>query len=552
MKLTERTSGVLLHLSSLPGASFCGDMGQGARDFADFLNRSGQIWWQMLPINPIDSYFSPYASISAFAGDPIYIDLCALLQDGLLDSSDIDWQPDGPIEKTAFTAARDFRKKRWKKAFHRFQNHKGGDTYWAAYDEFMEKNRDWALRHALFCTLAEEYGTYHWELWPNEKVRRADPAVVEQICLEKKDQIAYHIFLQLVFSVQWRAFRNYCHEKGVGLIGDVPIYVGRASADTWGQTQLFQMDQDGQMDRVAGVPGDSFNPDGQRWDSPLYDWKVHKQEGYQWWSSRIRTLFARFDVVRLDHFIGFYNYYSMPNVPDPKDPGEWIPGPADDFFDTILKEFPRTSFIAEDLGVMNPGVHALRDKYEFPGINVFQFFFDFRRSSDPTREWKTNSYVCSGTHDTTTLAAWLDEVIEDRRKAEPFWNFNAILGMLKRFIPQTPQWEQRLTEITPFFAEQQRNLRFPCFFDSSSDDCDRKIHRNSLRWAIIQMILDSPGNTAIFPMQDLIGLGKDARMNFPGRIDSNWIWRLHPKYLNEALEHTLFDLAVAYQRTKLE
>ena len=539
MKLTERTSGVLLHLSSLPGPAFCGDLGESARNFADFLHTAGQTWWQMLPINPIDSHFSPYASVSAFAGEPLYLDLVDLMQDGLLEPGDIDWEPTGPLEQTAFQAARDYRRIRWHKAFHHFRSGKEGKKYHAAYEPFMEQNGEWVTHHALFCSIAEQFGTYHWGLWPDEKIRQADPEVLKQFSRVKEERISYHIFLQLLFHVQWSAFRDYCHDKGIGLIGDVPIYVGLASADTWGYSKLFQMDKHGRMERTAGVPADSFNPDGQRWNSPLFRWEAHHEENYRWWTSRIRTCFSRFDVVRLDHFIGFYNYFSMPEISSTEDHGFWASGPADDFFDAILTEFPRTAFIAEDLGVMNPGVHALRDKYEFPGMNVYQFCFDFRRNIDPAVEWKSNSVVCSGTHDTMTLAAWFDDVIADRVKPEPFWDFPSMVASLKHFVPGTESWAARLAEMTPERARRLRNAKFP--FEPG-------IHRDSLRWAILQTIMNSPGNTAIFPMQDLLGLGKDARMNFPGHTGHNWVWRLHPKSLTQELALAMNDLAFAYQR----
>ena len=510
-----RTNGILLHLSSLPGPAFCGDLGEGARNFVDFLHHAGQRWWQMLPVNPIDSHFSPYSSVSAFAGEPLYLDLVDLVKDGLLEPGDIDAPQECSLEQAAFEAARDYRKTRWRKAFERYRSGQGGKKYRAAYEPFMEQHQGWVMRYAIFCTLAEQFGTYHWSLWPDEKARQADPETLKQVCREKEERVSYHVFLQLLFHVQWSEFRSYCHSKGIGLIGDVPIYVGLASADTWGDSHLFQMDKNGQMERVAGVPADSFNPDGQRWNSPLYRWEAHREENYKWWASRIRTCFSRFDMVRLDHFIGFYNYYyfTLPEVPG-QDHGTWIPGPADDFFDAMLREFPRTSFIAEDLGVMNSGVHALRDKYEFPGMNVYQFCFDFCRNTDPTVEWKANSVVCSGTHDTPTLAAWLDEVIADHDKPQPYWDFKAIQAMLRPFLPE-----------------------------AESPD------RDSLRWGMIQMVMNSPGNLAIFPMQDLLGLGKEARMNFPGHTENNWVWRLHPKYLTGELARTLSDLTVTFQRS---
>jgi 4-alpha-glucanotransferase len=267
------------------------------------------------------------------------------------------------------------------------------------------------------------------------------------------------------------------------------------------------------MTRIAGVPGDSFNPDGQRWNAPLYDWEVHKAEGYSWWLHRIGTALRQFDMVRLDHFIGFYNYFSMPPQHDVDDPGSWIPGPADDFFETILKEFPDAQLIAEDLGVMNTGVHQLRDKFEFPGINVFQFQFDFRRNTDATAEWKENSLVCSGTHDTNTLSAWFDEVLEDRKKPEPFWDCAFLLDMIKQFLPS---------------------------------GCP--VDRTTILWGMIRKVMSSPGRVAIFPMQDLLGLPASARTNFPGRASGNWVWRLDESLLTEDLEDRLKQWTAEFGR----
>jgi 4-alpha-glucanotransferase len=307
-----------------------------------------------------------------------------------------------------------------------------------------------------------------------------------------------------VFAVQWEELHNYCRERGISLIGDVPIYVSKNSVDTWANPQLFQLDEHGQMTRVAGVPGDSFNPDGQRWNAPLYHWENHKKDNYSWWTHRIANALKRFDAVRLDHFIGFYNYYSMPLEHDPDDLGEWQPGPADDFFDTLLGNFPQAQLIAEDLGVMNQGVHRLRDKYHFPGINVFQFFFDFRCAVDKTEEWKVNSLACTGTHDTNTLAGWVDEVFEDKDKPEPFWNFTFLSEMLRPFSPTGS------VETRPEFVQ-----------------------------AIVRKVMSSCGNTAIFPMQDILGLSKECRMNFPGHADGNWGWRLDETALTDALADKL-------------
>jgi len=267
------------------------------------------------------------------------------------------------------------------------------------------------------------------------------------------------------------------------------------------------------MVRIAGVPGDSFNPDGQRWNSPLYDWNVHRETGYSWWLARIGKALQRFDAVRLDHFIGFYNYFSMTPEPVEGDNGYWIPGPADDFFDTILRAFPNAQLIAEDLGVMNTGVHQLRDKYHFPGINVFQFYFDFRRNTDATAEWKQNSLVCTGTHDTNTLSAWVDELFEDKDKPEPFWDFPFLRGMMEDFLPK-----------------------------------DTELNRQTAVWGIIRKVMSSPGNIAVFPMQDLLGLPAAARMNFPGHAEGNWLWGLDESLLTPELEQNLKSWTAEFGR----
>ena len=506
MDLKQRICGVLMPLSSLPGSPFCGDLGAGARRFADFLARSGQKAWQMLPVNPIDACFSPYASVSTFAGDPIYIDLEDLVRVGLLKAEDIADIPDGPIGQTAFNAARDIRMRRLKKAYVTFQQKQGlsqATKYNLAFERFVDENL-WVGPHALFCALGEKFGSADWTTWPEEGLRRADPDALRRVQPELEKSIDFHTFLQSVFDVQWTELHDYCRNLGIGLIGDVPIYVSKDSVDTWANTKLFQLDEQGNMVRIAGVPGDSFNPDGQRWNAPLYDWDVHKAEGYSWWLHRLGNSLRRFDAIRLDHFIGFYNYFSMTPEPVVGDPGYWIPGPADDFFDAVLKAFPDAQLIAEDLGVMNLGVHQLRDKYEFPGINVFQFYFDFRRNTDATEEWATNSLVCSGTHDTDTLAAWFDEVLADRERPEPFWDADFLLEMLTPFVPPG------LT-----------------------------VDRNTILWAILRKIMSTKGNVAMFPMQDLLGLPTGARMNFPGHAEGNWVWRLDEAFLTDELSDRL-------------
>lgn len=516
MNLKQRISGVLMPLSSLPGSPCCGDLGSGARRFADFLYRSGQRAWQLLPVNPIDDCFSPYASISTLAADPIYIDLEDLCKQGLLDRSDLESLPEGPKTHAAYNAARDLRMHRLRKAVSRFKEAQGGISltkYHHAIESFLSNN-SWVEYHSLFCALSKHFGTVDWSQWPETAIRHAEPHALVSARNSLHHEIEFQTILQLFFEVQWNELHEYCRSLGIGLIGDIPIYVSKNSVDTWANRKLFQMDKEGQMERIAGVPGDSFNPDGQRWNSPLYDWDAHKNEHYVWWSNRLGKALHRFDAVRLDHFIGFYNYFSMTPEPELADPGHWIPGPADDFFDAMLQVYPSAQLIAEDLGVMNLGVHQLRDKYDFPGINVFQFQFDFRRNTDATAEWKENSLVCSGTHDTDTLAAWYDELLADREREEPFWDFDYLYNMAKSFIPEGVETNSQ-----------------------------------TILWGIIRKIMSSPGNVAIFPMQDLLGLPTEARMNFPGHADGNWIWRLDESLVTEELEQRLKSWTKEFNRS---
>ena len=513
MGFQQRISGVLMPLSSLPGNPLCGDLGSGAKRFASFLHRAGQKAWQVLPVNPIDECFSPYASVSTFAGDPIYIDLEDLVRTGLLSPEALDEIPQGSHSKSAFHAVRDVKMALFHKAFNSFRQTRG-TKYHDAFDRFVEET-PWVGPHAAFCALSEKYGTDDWTTWADEGVRHADQDALKRALADPKlaTTVSFHTFLQVLFDVQWNELREHCQQHSIHLIGDIPIYVSKNSVDTWANRHLFQLDAAGHMTRVAGVPADSFNPDGQRWNAPLYDWEKHKDDGYAWWTARIGNALRRFNTLRLDHFIGFYNYFSMPLEHDDNDLGSWIPGPADDLFEAVLKRFPDASLIAEDLGVMNPGVHQLRDKFAFPGINVFQFQFDFRKNTDATAEWRENSLVCTGTHDTNTLSAWFDEVLEDRKKTEPFWDFAFLLGMIKEFLPSG----------TP-------------------------LNRESALWGIIRKVMSSPGNVSIFPMQDLLGLPTSARMNFPGHADGNWVWRLDESLLTDELADRLKQWTEEFQR----
>ena len=522
----QRSAGILLPLFSLPGTPWTGSLGRGARAFADFLVSAGCRWWQMLPIGPIDMCNSPYSSASAFAGETLYLDIDELIEEGLLDPAD---RPalsgESPslssVRSADYPKARRFRTELWRKAFSRYRAGNGGARYRAREEAFFAENRFWLDDYALFRVLSGRFGTNSWPTWPEEFRSRRSEAL-ECAAREEADQIAYHRFTQLIFDTQWTSLKEYCNTRGVALLGDVPIYVGGASADTWANRDLFLLDAGGQPVRISGAPADAFNPDGQRWDSPLYNWDRLRETGYGWWLHRLGKTLSRFDAVRLDHFIGFYNYYSFPVekrdrslplrpdeptgglTPSTKidtDGGFWTAGPREDFLDTVFARFPKEAFIAEDLGVMTPGVHALRDHYALPGMRVLVFSYENRSPDDPDPMGLAPavSVACSGTHDTQTVRGWLEEI---RRPDTP--------------IPVSYQDVSRL--FSRFLTSGGGPQAAPA--PEETPDPGR------LTLGAVRDVLASPAETALVPIQDFLGLGDEARINFPGKSENNWLWRL--------------------------
>jgi len=544
VQLSTRSSGILLPLASLPDAPFRGDLGSGSRQFVDFLRDAGQTWWQMLPINPIDRHFSPYASVSAFAGEPLYIDLLHLTREGLLDDEDTAWQPSVPVGRVAYAAARDYCEQRLRKAFDRYRRGAGGDVFRRYFDQFAEENKFWLDDHAVFCALADRFGTQEWPLWDDVPLRRHNKDAVALARKSLAEDIAYHTFLQLVFDLQWRELREYCRRANIGLIGDVPIYVAAASADTWGNRRLFQLDEDGRLLRIAGVPGDSFNPEGQRWNAPLYSWHEHESEHYRWWLNRMRLTLQRFDAVRLDHFIGFENYFSLPQELSDEDRGHWYPGPGAKFFESILQAFPGARLIAEDLGVVHEGVINLRDKFAFPGMNVLQFHFDYRHDGDPTRCWSKNSIVCTGTHDTNTVMGWVHDIRRASETGNSPWDREYLIHLVRSYIPQHLATEKIGIHTAGDVLHDMERLSTPMV----SEEGTPVPTREQVHSALLRMVMSSPGDVAIFPMQDILGLGGEARMNFPGTSEGNWVWRLDGTNLTPRLAASLYRMTSECER----
>ncbi len=579
MNLSTRSSGILLPLFSLPGTKDAGALGRYARRFADFLARAGQSWWQMLPINPIDRSFSPYASVSAFAGEPLYLDLEDLVEQDLLDADDLNgYLNDTGSDRPDYPAAQNFRRKMLQKAFVRFRENKGGEKFRCQQDRFSEENADWLNDFVLYSALADKFGSPDWSGWPEEYrfhedlVRPdgsySDRLVSDSDLLGAAEQAK---FIQLVFDVQWTEFKSYCNTHGIYLLGDVPIYVGRSGADTWAHRELFQIDRNGNLLRIAGVPGDSFNPKGQRWNMPLYDWDRHAATGFQWWLARMTRTLKRFDAVRLDHFIGFYNYYSFPadeNLP----PDEtritdekgityekgWIPGPQEKLFDVLFEKLPKEAFLAEDLGVMNAGVHQLRNHYHLPGMGVLQFSFDNSQIKNPIKRWPENFVVCTGTHDTPPILAWLTS-LEKGGPKNPYWpNFIKVWKVLKKFQKKSeririnyrknPQWSSQLSNGW-HWSESNWEEEQELLFGIPQRPIPMRPEIANLKKAVLRSVLNSRGNIALFPLQDILGLGGETRINFPGHDGGNWLWRVRSALLTDQVADETAALTRKAKRT---
>lgn len=501
----ERTSGVLLHPTSLPGPHGVGDLGGAAHDFVEFLHRAGQRFWQMLPVCPPGGGNSPYDSASAFAGSPLLISLSRLHADGLLEAAEI--AAPGRLTRAAsvrYASARRFRERRLRAAFARSENR---HDVQAAQREFAEQNRHWLEGYALFRALKQRLGPEPWTRWEPE-LRRREPAALERARRDLDAEYRYHVFVQYEFDRQWRELRSHAAERGLLLLGDIPMFVAHDAADVWQNQELFQLDESGERRVVAGVPPDYFSADGQRWGNPLYDWNALRSTGFSWWIERLRSSLSRFDALRLDHFIGFHRYWEIPaHAPSARE-GRFVEVPGHEFFEAARAALGGLPFIAEDLGILTPEVERLRDHFELPGMRVLEFaFVDESRHYQPHR-FTPNTVVYTGTHDNDTVMGWLNagERAHD------------------------PSTAQRLR------AERDRALAY-----AGSDGSEA-------HWDMIRICLASVANTAIFPVQDLLGLGTEARMNVPGTAEGNWEWRLAPDLCSSSVAERMARLCETYER----
>ena len=487
-----RKSGILMHITSLPGPYGIGTMGQCAYEFIDFLNSAGQSCWQILPLTPTGFGDSPYQSCSAFAGNPYLIDFSLLVAQGLLTEEQLSvfsWSVQE--DKVDFGLQYQNKLAVLKLAFQSFQD-------WQALDCFCLKNSHWLSDYALYMALKAENDNQPWYCWkPEEKCRQ--PEALYQARIRLKREIQFYSFVQFLFYTQWEKLKAYAHEKGISIIGDVPIYVPLDSCDVWSVPELFQLDDERKPTEVAGVPPDGFSAQGQLWGNPLYHWENLKKDGYGWWIRRLGQAGNLYDVVRLDHFRGFEAYWAVPYGENTAQNGQWKKGPGMDFFRTVQKKLPNLPLIAEDLGFLTPEVFALRDETGYPGMRVLQFAFDSREPSLYLPHTYIENTICyTGTHDNMTLSQYFQEAGPDVvAYAREYMGLNDSEGLI----------------------------------------------RGTIRTA-----LGSVSKICILQMQDWLELDGKARMNTPGTTGNNWCWRAAPGSLSPNLAEDIRRLTKLYGR----
>ena len=491
---TARSSGILLHPTSLPGPHGIGSLGSHARAFVDFLNAAGQSLWQVLPLGPTGYGDSPYAALSTFAGNPLLIDLDTLVSEGLLLSSELAAAPKS-TSRVDYCAVIPFKMAMLRLAAERFLAKASAERH-AKLEAFQKEHAWWLDDYALFEAVKQAHGGKSIREWDDD-LRRRDPKALERATKDLATDIQHRCVMQFLFFEQWGALRAYAHKRGVRIVGDMPIFVAFDSDAVWAKPELFKIDADLVPHVVAGVPPDYFSSTGQLWGNPLYDWEAHAKEGFAWWLDRMKMALALADIVRLDHFRGFEAAWEVPADHVDARRGTWVKGPGDGFFDAIRTHFGGLPLIAEDLGLITDEVRALRDRHQVPGMHVLQFGFgaDDDRCYAPHRA-ERNTVVYTGTHDNDTTVGWFRTLpAKDRAFVQSYLNTSGA----------------------------------------------------SIHWAMIRAAFGTVADTVIVPMQDVLGLGSEARMNMPGQLGAWWAFRL-TEQPHAAVAAKLRELVELYER----
>ncbi len=493
----SRSAGILLHPTSLPGRWGIGDLGRAAYAFVDFLEQAGQSLWQVLPLSPTGYGDSPYQSFSAFAGNPLLINLEELEREGDLTAGDLAEAPDFPADQVDYGPVISWKFAVLNRAARTFREQQGRER-WVAFQRFCEQNADWLEDFALFMALKDAHGGAVWNTWEWELAAREPEALAEW--RERLDEQCFaHRYFQWQFFEQWTRLKAYTNSKGIQIVGDIPIFVAYDSADVWAHPELFKLDEDYLPIEVAGVPPDYFSPTGQLWGNPLYRWDRMAESGYAWWIARFRQILTTVDLVRLDHFRGFEAYWAVPAGEPTAVNGEWKAGPGADFFEKLREGLGELPIIAEDLGFITDAVRDLRQQFDFPGMNILQFAFA-ADASNPylPHNYRPNTVVYTGTHDNDTTVGWYEKAPAEER------------ALLAQYLGP---------------------------------------HEEPLHWALLRLAFQSVAVFAIVPLQDVLGLGSEARMNTPAEPSGNWQWRFQEGQLQPEHSATLRRMAIVYGRS---
>ena len=495
--MKKRQSGVLMHISSLPGKYGIGSFGQSAYDFVDFLVRTKQRYWQILPLGTTSYGDSPYQSFSAFAGNTYFIDFDILIEEGLLDEADVKGADFGDDpRKVDYAKIFDARRPIMEKAVARFL--KADDL--SDYESFVEQNAAWLEVFAEYMAIKEHFDNLAWTEWPDEAIRRRDAASLASYREKLADKLTYHRVTQYLFFKQWLRLKAYANEHHIEIVGDMPIYVAADSADVWAQPHFFKTDAVGKPTCVAGCPPDEFSETGQLWGNPIYDWEAMDKDGYAWWIERLRESFKIYDIVRIDHVRGLESYWEVPAGSETSASGKWVKGPDYKLFAAVKEALGDLNIIAEDLGFMTDEVIELRERTGFPGMKILQFAFNpDDESIDSPHLAPNNSVMYTGTHDNNTVLGWYKDEIDDATR-------------------------QYMAQYT-----------------------NRKEYE-TVPHAMLRTIFASVSFMAIATMQDLLELDSAARMNYPSTIGGNWTWRMTAEELNPIVEGELYSLTKTYRR----
>ena len=498
----DRASGVLLHFTSLPSRYGIGDFGKEAYNFVDFLKRANQKLWQLLPLNPPDYGGSPYKCFSAFAGNALLISIDKLIQDDLLREEEVTNIPNFNETKVEFSKVIIFKNELFLKAFNRFDKLAEGDDY----TQFKKENEYWLPDFCLYMALKEHFNNRVWNQWDTDIAFREKQAI-ERCKNELTDEIRYQEFLQYIFSKQWSELKNYANNNSIKIIGDLPIFVAHDSSDVWVRPELFDLDNEGNPRKVAGVPPDYFSKTGQLWGNPHYNWKRMQEDNFLWWRKRFEKLLEQVDITRIDHFRGFEAYWEVDASEKTAERGKWVKAPGYELFSAVKQYLGELPIIVEDLGFITPEVNELKKSFEFPGMEILQFSFDEKATikSGPD-DYEKHCVVYTGTHDNDTLLAWYRGLKQSKN--------TRVLKILEKYY-----------------------------------GINNRMNEEKVCWTLIEAVYKSKANFVIIPLQDILCLDNEARINYPGTVGgNNWLWRYKKGDITKEMEEKLSILAKKYHR----